>query len=161
MTELSFSFQISNFTNYGTYDYKFDDVGNEILNPSSSTFQQVYFALPLSNFAYNEDKILSFYNPEFTEFIPTTPTTASVFPQDVTNLIASMALQNQQLQDQLNNLIVSSQVNSGSAYLQAVKNIILGLRIQLGQGSSLNDFQNTFPYAPIPLEMINPPTSSM
>ena len=58
-----FSQQIENFKQYGTYDYVFDSVGNEVLNPSSSIFQQVYFALPLGDCNYNESKILSFYNP--------------------------------------------------------------------------------------------------
>ncbi len=48
-----FSQQIASFTDYGIYQYQFDNVGNVILNPSSSTFQQVYFSLPFGNFTYN------------------------------------------------------------------------------------------------------------
>ena len=158
----NFTLQISNFTNNGTYNYAFDNVGNEILNPSSSIFQQVYFALPLNDYYYNENKVLSFYTPTFTEFVPVaTTSTSSVVSSEATNdLIASITLQNTQLQDQLNNLIASSQINSSSAYMQAVENIIVNLRIQLGQGSTPSDFDNVFPYNPLPLEMSNPPTSS-
>ena len=71
-----FSQSIANFTNYGTYNYQFDSEGNEIVNPSSSIFQQVYFNIPLGNFAYNNVKIPSFYDATFTEFIPTTSSVA-------------------------------------------------------------------------------------
>lgn len=150
-----FSQQVANFTNYGTYDYIFDDVGNEILNPSSSVFQQVYFALPLGNYNYNDSKILSFYNPAFTEFVPTTSTSSvssSVFPQEAIDQINAITYQNVQLQSQLENLIASSEMDSGSADTQSVKNIIIGLRIQLGQGSTASDFQDTYPYLPNTLE---------
>jgi hypothetical protein len=159
---IDFSQQIANFTNYGTYDYIFDDVGNEILNPSSSTFQQVYFALPLGNCVYNESKILSFYDPNFTEFVPITASvTGSIFSQEVLDTIASYQLRNSQLQDQLSALVASSEQSSGSASQQAVKNTIVNLRIQLGQGSSLSDFEDVYPYSPISLEMKPAPTSSI
>ena len=45
--------QINDFTSYGIYDYKFDSVGNQLLNPSSSIFQENYLALPLNNVYYN------------------------------------------------------------------------------------------------------------
>lgn len=150
-----FSQQVANFTNYGTYNYIFDVVGNEILNPSSSVFQQVYFALPLGNYNYNDSKILSFYNPTFTEFVPTTATasvSASVFPQEAIDQINNITYQNVQLQSQLESLIASSEMNSGSADTQSVKNIIIGLRIQLGQGSTASDFQDTYPYLPNTIE---------
>lgn len=158
-----FSQPVANFKNYGTYNYQFDNVGNLILNPSSSIFQQVYFALPLGTYVYNNSKVLSFYDPVFTEFVPTTSSTstASVFPQEAIDQINAITSQNQQLQGQLLSLINSSQMDSGSADNQAIKNIIIGLRIQLGQGSTTSDFQNIFPYLPVPLELTNAPTSSV
>ena len=154
-----FSEQINNFTDYGIYNYQFDSVGNEILNPSSSTFQQVYFSLPLGNFVYNNSKILSFYDPTFTEFVavPTTSSTASL--QDVTSQLTDITNQNEQLQSQLSSFIASSQENTGSADVQSVKNIITNLRIQLGQGNIESDFQDVYPYLPNTLEISNPPSS--
>jgi hypothetical protein len=155
-----FSQQIANFTNYGTYNYKFDEAGNEILNPSSSTFQQVYFSIPIGNNVYNKNKILSFYDPTFTEFIPNkiTSSVSTIFPQEAIDQINSITYQNTQLQSQLDSLINKSEQNSGSANIQSTKNIIIDLRIQLGQGNSQSDFQNIYPYLPIPLELKNPPT---
>jgi hypothetical protein len=161
---VDFSQQVANFKNYGTYNYKFDDVGNEILNPSSSVFQQVYFALPLGTYVYNNSKILSFYDATFTEFVPVTSSvssSASVFPQEAIDRINAITYQNEQLQGQLNSLVASSEMNSGSADNQSIKNTVIGLRIQLGQGTTTSDFQDVYPYLPVPLEMKNAPTSSV
>jgi len=156
----NFSQDIANFTTNGTYNYLFDSVGNEIVNPSSSVFQQVYFSIPLGNYVYNESRISAFYNSTFTEFIPTVPTTTSssvsAFPQDAIDQINAMTYENVQLQNQLQSLINSSQQDSGSADAQSIKNTIIALRIQLGQGSISTDFEDTYPYLPIPLESQNP-----
>jgi hypothetical protein len=157
-----FSQQIAGFINYGTYNYQFDSVGNEILNQSSSIFQQVYFTLPLGNFVYNNSKALSFYNPTFTEFVPVPATGSSIsssFPQAAIDQINKITYQNTQLQSQLNAVVASSSMNSSSADMQSIENTIINLRIQLGQGSVPNDFQSVYPYLPIQLEQQNPPSS--
>lgn len=156
---IDFSKQITDFKNYGTYNYKFDSVGNEILNPSSSVFQQSYFALPLGNCVYNNSKILSFYIPAFTEFIPqvTSSVSPSTFPQDAIDKINIITNQNIQLQTQLESLIASTESDSNSADIQSVKNTIVNLRTQLGQGSVSTDFESVYPYLPIPLESQTPP----
>jgi len=153
-----FSQQITDFINYGTYNYIFDVVGNEILNPSSSVFQQVYFSLPLGNYNYNNSKVLSFYDSTFTEFIPIKVTGSVVtFPQAAIDQINEITNQNNQLQGQLQSLISISEMDTGSADIQSIKNIIIGLRIQLGQGSTTNDFSNSYPYLPIPIELQSSP----
>jgi len=156
-----FSQEIADFTNNGVYDYLFDSVGNEIVNPSSSVFEQVYFSIPLGNYVYNDSRISAFYDATFTEFIPTVPTSSvssslSAFPQDAIDQINAMTYQNAQLQNQLQSLIATSTMDSGSADAQSIQNTIIALRIQLGQGSSALDFENTYPYLPIPLESQNP-----
>ena len=157
-----FSQQVARFLNYGTYNYQFDNVGNEILNQSSSIFQQVYFSLPLGNFVYNNSKVLSFYDPTFTEFIPVTSSNAlsSSLPQDTIDQISDITNQNTQLQNELTSFIAASQMDTGSADQQSVENIITNLRIALGQGKTASDFQNVFPYLPTTVESSNAPTSS-
>ena len=157
-----FSQSIANFTNYGTYNYQFDSEGNEIVNPSSSVFQQVYLAIPLGNYVYNNAKIPSFYDPTFTEFIPVTSSNAlsSSLPQDTIDQISDITNQNTQLQNELTSFIAASQMDTGSADQQSVENIITNLRIALGQGKTASDFQNVFPYLPTTVESSNAPTSS-
>ena len=148
-----FSVQIRNFKNNGTYDYLFDSVGNEILNPSSSIFQQNYISFPTVNYDYDNLKIASFYNPTFTEFIPQQSTSSvSTISQAIADHIDSITQQNETLQNQLDTLISRSETNSTSADIQMIKDIILTLRIQLGQGTSAIDFYTDFPYLPIPLD---------
>jgi len=157
-----FSQQIANFVNYGTYNYKLDEVGNEVLNPSSSVFQQVYFSLPLGNYVYSNSKILSFYDSQFTEFIPSISTPiveSSSFSQEVIDKIDAITNENKQLQGQLDSLIKVSEMNSSSADIQAAKSIIVGLRIQLGEGTTTSDFQTVFPYFPVPIESQNAPST--
>lgn len=150
---IDFNREIANYKNYGTYIYKFDDVGNEMLNPSSSTFQQVYFSLPLGNVVYNNSKIVLFYDPTFTEFVPVTGSNAgSVFPQEAIDQINAITSDNIQLQNQLLDLINNSEQNSSEADAGLIKNIIISLRIQLGQGATTSDFDTIFPYMPIPVE---------
>lgn len=155
-----FSIEISNYKNYGTYIYKFDDVGNELLNPSSSIFQQVYFVLPFGNVVYNNSKIASFYDPTFKEFVPITSSgNVSVFPQEAIDQINAITDDNIQLQNQLLSLIGNSEQNSSAADASLVKNIIISLRIQLGQGTTTSDFDTVFPYMPIPVELRDSTTS--
>jgi hypothetical protein len=159
----NFSQQIANFIQYGTYNYVFDSVGNEILNPSSSIFQQVYFSLPIGNFEYNSSNILKFYDPEFSTFTPTVPSSSASssvsasYPQAAIDQINTITYQNKQLQQQLTDVIALSQMNTGSADTQNIMSTIIALRIQLGQGITTNDFQTTFPYNPVPITAITAP----
>jgi hypothetical protein len=147
-----FALQISNFEKYGSFNYRFDEAGNVILNPSSSIYQQNYIAIPLTNVNYN-NKIYSFYDNTFTEFVKPDPTeVGSNIPEDVVNQINSLETQNQELQTRLDTLIAQSELDNSAANLQAIRDIVLGLRIQLGQGFSAADFESEFPYMPIPLE---------
>jgi hypothetical protein len=148
-----FSVQIDNFQSYGTYNYRFDEAGNEILNPSSSLFQEHYIAFPTINMVYDHDKIQTFYQPTLTEFTPSQSTgSKSTLPQDIIDQINDMTQKNQVLANQLDDLIAKSELTSAEADSQLVKDIIMTLRIQLGQGTSTTDFFNEFPYLPIPID---------
>ena len=149
----NFALQISNFEKYGTYSYRFDEVGNVILNPSSSIFQQQFLDIPLRNVNYNTTKIASFYDPTFIEFTqPISNNVSASIPTDVVDQINNLTVQNQQLQNRLDTLIAQSELDNSAANQQLVRDIIIPLRIQLGQGSSNADFQTIFPYLPIPVD---------
>jgi len=149
----NFALQVSNFEKYGTFSYKFDDVGNVILNPSSSIFQQFYIALPLTVVNYNNTKLTSFYDVTFTEFTPpASGSMAKSLPNDVVDQINDLQTQNDDLQNRLNTLIAESELDNSAANVELVKDIIVALRIQLGQGTTTNDFQTSFPYAPLSIE---------
>jgi hypothetical protein len=149
----NFNQQTNNFQNYGVYNYLFDEAGNEILNPSSSVFQQHFVAFPTVNMDYDNAKIQAFYNPTLTEFVPTQATgSQSVLPQEIIDQINEVTQRNQVLSNQLDEMIAKSELTSAEADSQLVKDIIMTLRIQLGQGTSTTDFYSEFPYLPIPID---------
>jgi len=150
---IDFTHQISNFTRYGIFSYQFDEAGNVVLNPQSPVFQQNYLSISLSNINYNDGKIPSFYDTTFTEFTnPLSSSNISATATDVLDQINTLTIQNQQLQTQLDNVIALNQLSDTAANALAVQDIIIALRIQLGQGFSASDFQTDFPYLPIPIE---------
>lgn len=147
-----FSKDISNFQKFGTYSYRLDEVGNEILNPSSSIFQENYFSFPLMDLNYDKSKVLSFYDPNFTEFVKPEVTESISISEDIELEIQTLKTENSVLQSQLNELIAQSEMTSDVATEQLVKNIIINLRVNLGQGKIEADFNTEFPYLPLPSE---------
>ncbi len=148
-----FTLQITNFEKYGTYNYRFDEIGNVILNPSSSIFQQNFISIPLSNINYNTEKVSSFYDPTFTEFVkPVAPENAVSSSVEITDQLNAAITKNQELQSRLDSLILENEQVNTAANIQVVRDIILALRIQLGQGFSTADFQSEFPYLPLSVE---------
>lgn len=142
-----FSEQVNDFVFHGTYGYKFDEIGNVILNPSSSVFQEHYELFYLTNATYDENKINMFYDTEFTEFQK--PVSSSVSSSVETQReLDSVKQENESLRSQLDTIIGQSEQNSTAADNQATKDIILELRILLGQGKVETDFESDFPYLP-------------
>jgi hypothetical protein len=141
-----FSNEISDFQKNGTYDYVFDEGGNLIFNQSSSKFNQTFLSIPLANYAYDNVKISSFYNLEFTEFSPTSKNVVVVASS--TTEMDELTSENLELKNKLIELSQLSDANITEAERQAIKQIIIDLRIQLKQGVAERDFSETFPYLP-------------
>jgi len=143
---MDFSKEISDFQKNGTYVYRFDEGWNLVFNTSSADFNQHYVSIPLENYKYDNTKIKSFYDLSFKEFVPTTTETTveTVVSQDVANLQA----ENEALQGKLTALTVLADANQTPSQILATKQVIIGLRIQLNQGSSEIDFSTEFPYLP-------------
>lgn len=146
--------EISNFTRLGTYHYRFDEVGNDILNPSSSIFQETYFSFPLTVVNYDQSKVLSFYDPTFTEFVKPAdePVAGIETVEDIRQALNEARNDKAQLQTQLDELIAKSELSSTEATENVIKEILISLRIQLGQGQIVADFNTDFPYLPLPPE---------
>lgn len=142
-----FTKEISEFTKNGLYDYTFDEGGNLIFSQTSKEFNQHYVSIPLVNYVYDSDKIKSFYNTQFTEFISFTNETSNepIFNDELNQLTE----ENVSLKNQLSTLIEQSESNITESERLAIKQIILELRIQLKQGVIEKDFSEVFPYLPI------------
>jgi hypothetical protein len=146
-----FSIQTDNFVKYGTYEYKFDEAGNISLNSASSDFNRNYVAIPLQDFHYNTNKILTYYDVDFTEFIPniTSSISQSSTPDQLQTQLDTLINMNQSLTEQLNFAIETANQNTTTAQQNAVQQVIIELRKQLGQGRVDSDFSTDFPYTPI------------
>lgn len=146
-----FSVNIDNFLRYGTYEYKFDSLGNLTFNSSSKDFSQNFLSFPLTNFSYDNNKVKSFYDTVFTEFIPSTRSLSSNTENvsDVKQKLDAAIEENKTLSQKLDSLISQSESNDSEANTMATKQVILELRKQLGQGRTDSDFSEDFPYAPI------------
>jgi len=138
----SFKSEINNFLIKGTFDNNLDDVGNLNLNTDPMQINEQYVGFSLSNYVYNNEKIEQLYDVTITEFnIPNS--IVSVLSNDNFDKIAQ---ENEILKTQLNSFISSSNENNSSATVDAAKDIIIGLRIKIGEGTSIDDFESTFPY---------------
>jgi hypothetical protein len=144
-----FSEDIQNFQRYGTYVYKFDDVGNLTFNSSSADFSQVYLSFNLQNIVYNINKVESFYNPTFTEFTPIQVTSSVVNITEIQNKSNDLEAENVTLKTQLDTLTSQIDEAGAASNIEATKQVILELRKSLGQGRVDTDFSEDFPYAPI------------
>ena len=150
-----FSKEIDEFERYGVYSYSFDQAGNIVLNPASSNFNENYISLPVNNFRYDNKKIESFYNPDFEEFIPSTPESieadisASVNIADLEQEVSKLSEENKSMTEQLQDLIAKSEQDGSAADVEAIKQVVIGLRIQLGEGKTEKDFETEFPYGPL------------
>jgi len=143
-----FSEQINDFVFHGTFNYKFDEVGNVILNPSSSIFQEHYVLFNLRNTVYNENKVKTFYNTEFVEFVKPVEQATSLSGSAAQTELDSIKKENETLKGQLDSIIQESEQDGNRADAIAIKDIILELRISLGQGKTESDFESDFPYLP-------------
>lgn len=142
---------IQKFKDFGTFANNFDDFGN--LKQVYSVTQSVsgslnYVNLPIKIFVYNEDKILDTNTTDFTELqtkeIVDTRNINTVIEQ-YNNAIA----ENRILNETINELVTKYEGSDDKQVIAAMKNEIINLRIQLGQGNVPSDFGDDYPFLPI------------
>lgn len=144
----NFDKYIQDFKRYGSYTYKFDNVGNVVFNSSSLNFNQIYFAFPLENIIYDTSKIEMMYDVQFKEFVPNIDDETTTNIDDVLQQLETVKYENDSLKNQLN-MIIEQTMDSNEPTNLSTKQVILELRKALGQGISDVDFSDTFPYTPI------------
>lgn len=144
---MDFPSKINQFQTIGTYDYKFDEVGNVIVNSSSTTFQYNYLCLPLMDVVYDPKSIESYYNVQFEEFLPTVEIIDEISDTPVgMEELENIKAENEELKTRLDDLVLESEDNSTEAERQATKDVILELRKSLKEGVEDRDFSEEFPY---------------
>jgi len=142
---------VSTFKTFGTFTNNTDSFGN--LQLVYSVAQSVnanvnYVKVPLKTFVYNENKIVDSNTSDFTEL--QTPETQQ--KQNVNELLQQyneLLAENRILNQTVNGLVEKYENNDDKQVIDAQKNTIIALRIQLGQGNVPSDFSDDFPFLPL------------
>lgn len=143
--------EVSTFKTFGTFTNNTDSFGN--LQLVYSVAQSVnanvnYVKVPLKTFVYNENKIVDSNTSDFTEL--QTPETQQ--KQNVNELLQQyneLLAENRILNQTVNELVEKYENNDDKQVIDAQKNTIIALRIQLGQGNVPSDFSDDFPFLPL------------
>lgn len=140
----SFDKEINQFMLDGTFTNNLDDAGNINLFTDPINVNQKYISFSLENWIYKNDQIESLYDVNITEFTIPQVTSSIVSVEDVN--ITKLSQENILLKEQLNAAVDAASQNSASAIIDASKDIILKLRMQLNEGKTESDFSDNFPY---------------
>ena len=143
--------EVSSFKNFGTFTNNLDSFGNFQL--VFSVVQSVngnvnYVKVPLKTFLYNENKILDANTADFTE-LQTVQQEEKRNVDEVLNQYNNLLEENRILNQTVNELVEKYENNDDKQVIAEQKRTILGLRIQLGQGSVPSDFSDDFPFLPL------------
>jgi hypothetical protein len=107
-----------------------------------------YVKVPLKTFLYNENKILDANTADFTE-LQTVQQEEKRNVDEVLNQYNNLLEENRILNQTVNELVEKYENNDDKQVIAEQKRTIIGLRIQLGQGSVPSDFSDDFPFLPL------------
>lgn len=128
----------------GKFSNNLDNFGNINLNVSASSANQIFIAYDLRDNNYDTGSIVNLYDTSITNNTQQVATTQVT--QDLVNSYNQLVTDNESLKIQLDTASKAADQNPSQAEIQAQKDIIIQLRIQLGQGTQASDFSSEFPY---------------
>ena len=106
-----------------------------------------YAAIPLKSLKYDENQIVDNETIEFTEF-DSSEKQAEQNIQDILEKYESVIAENKLLNNTINSLADTFDTENDATIIESMKQQIIELRIQLGQGTSESDFDDDFPFLP-------------
>ncbi len=143
--------EVSSFKNFGTFTNNLDSFGNFqlVFSVAQSVNGNVnYVKVPLKTLTYNENKILDANTAEFTE-LQTVQREEKRNVDEVLNQYNNLLEENRILNQTVNELVEKYENNDDKQVIAEQKRTIIGLRIQLGQGTVPSDFSDDFPFLPL------------
>ena len=143
--------EVSSFKNFGTFTNNLDSFGNFqlVFSVAQSVNGNVnYVKVPLKTLTYNENKILDANTAEFTE-LQTVQREEQRNVDEVLNQYNNLLEENRILNQTVNELVEKYENNDDKQVIAEQKRTIIGLRIQLGQGTVPSDFSDDFPFLPL------------
>ena len=143
--------EVAAFKSFGTFTNNTDTFGN--LQLVYSVAQSVngnvnYVKVPLKTFVYNENKIVDSNSSDLTE-LQTPETQQKQNINEVLQQYNELLAENRILNETVNSLVEKYENNDDKQVIAAMKNQIIGLRIQLGQGKVASDFDDDYPFLPL------------
>lgn len=143
--------EVDSFKNVGTFSNNVDSFGNYQLVFSvaqSMNGNLNYVKVPLKTIVYNDNKILDSNSTDFTEL-----QTLQVEEKRNTVVLLeqynTLLEENRILNQTVNDLVEKYENNDDKQVINAQKDTIINLRIQLGQGKVPSDFSDDFPFLPL------------
>jgi capsular polysaccharide biosynthesis protein len=142
---------VQKFKDFGTYENNIDDFGNVQLILSSlqdSSAKTHYVDFKLKTIVYDETKIIDNNNIQFSE-LQTEENENVQNTADIINQYNTLVAENRILNDTINEFVEKYENSDDKTVINSMKSEIINLRIQLGQGDSVSDFGDDFPFLPI------------
>lgn len=117
-----------------------------IFNDQNKPEGELYYNnIPLKYYKLDTSKLEESNNIDFMEMETSEEDTSednSKIIEEYNNLL----IENKQLNDTINSLVSKYENNDDDSMMEAMKYQIIDLRIQLGQGKTVEDFSDEFPY---------------
>lgn len=143
--------EVNEFKNLGDFENNLDSFGNFqlVFSVAQSTEGKTnYVKVPIKTITYNNDKILETNSNEFVE-LQTTQIEEKRNVNDILNQYNSLLEENRILNQTVNDLVEKYENDDSKQVIAALKDTIITLRIELGQGNVPSDFGDDFPFLPL------------
>lgn len=143
--------EVSTFKEFGTFTNNIDSFGNVqlVYSVAQSVNGNVnYVKVPLKTFQYNQNKIIDSNTADFTE-LSTVTIEQNRNTTEILQQYNTLLEENRILNQTVNDLVEKYENSDDKQVIDALKNTIIDLRIQLGQGNVPSDFGDDFPFLPL------------
>lgn len=140
---MSIQAELAQFKLSGLYSNNIDSSGNLHFARIPSELNENGPFFPIATYIFDNDEITALYNPEISELsLNTTKLNSNTSINVAQGENVSMAAELQLLKNKLDDNVANN-VNTVAA-----KDTIIQLRMQLGEGTSPENFNDEFPYLP-------------
>ena len=137
--------------NQNQFDNNFDGFGNIVLNSSASSASQEYMEVSLYQYLYDVTSIENLYDVSIDIPVLNSQQENIINTDTLQDLYDIAVAKNQSLSASLSQAVAAADANSSQSDLTERRDLIIQLRIQLGEGTNASDFSTTYPYEALPL----------
>jgi hypothetical protein len=143
--------EVQTFKDFGIFENNIDDFGNAqliYLDSQDDSAKTHYLNFTLKVLSYDEVKIRDNNDVEFTE-LQSESKTEQIDVEELMMKYTSVLEENKVLNSKVNSLIEQYDATDDKVVIESMQHEIVNLRIQLGQGKMISDFDSSFPFLPL------------